>query len=38
MHDSVGQTLRTTNQGHVTANSHALSFHPSLTWSKNYCG
>ena len=32
--------LRTANQGHVTANSHALSslFHPRLTWSKNYYG
>jgi hypothetical protein len=31
-HDSVGKTLRTANQGHVTANSHALStcFDPGL--------
>ena len=26
IHDSVGKALRTANQDHVTANSHALSF------------
>jgi hypothetical protein len=32
IHDSVGKALRTANQDHVTANSHALSssFHPGL--------
>jgi hypothetical protein len=30
VHDRVGEALRTTNEGRVTVNSHALSFHPVL--------